>query len=236
VLPEDELKSAFINTCLPEWQQEFLKADVNEHASTWEETISKAEALETAELALAERAPAKRNVEDGEITAPTSELPPKKKAKKEEKTPFCCKSHGSGQGHDAVGCKVINGQIDKLKTIREGRQPCSQNSGNNNQQSQSKSNWTDRKRPPTSHSTEQLKDVVRVTKKKVMKEAKEKFQSQLHDDLNAMEHNDGAAKDRTKMHEMESFMNNLIDNDESESKDVQLSQAELDELTASISS
>jgi hypothetical protein len=119
-LPEDELKSAFINACLPEWQQEFLKVDINEHASTWEEIISKAEALETAELALAERAPAKRNIEDGEITAPTSKLPPKKKAKKEEKTPFCCKLHGSGQGHNTVGCKVINGQIDKLKTVREG--------------------------------------------------------------------------------------------------------------------
>jgi hypothetical protein len=81
-----------------------------------------------------------------------------------------------------------------------------------------------------------LKDIVRLTKKKVMKDAKEKFQLQLHDDLNAMEHNDSAAEDRTKMHEMESFMNNLIDNDESESEDVELSQAELDELTASISS
>jgi hypothetical protein len=75
-----------------------------------------------------------------------------------------------------------------------------------------------------------------MTKKKVMKDAKEKFQLQLHDDLNAMECNDGAAEDRTKMHEMESFMNNLIDNDKSESEDIELSQAELDELTASISS
>jgi hypothetical protein len=236
VLPEDELKSAFINMCLPEWQQEFLKVDINEHASTWEEIISKAEALETAELALAERVPAKRNIKDGKITAPTSKLPPKRKAKKEEKTPFCCKLHGSGQGHNAIGCKVINGQIDKLKAVREGRQPHSQNSGNNNQQSPSKSNWTDRKRPPTLHSTEQLKDVVCVTKKKAMKDAKEKFQWQLHDDLNAMECNDSAAKDQTKMHEMESFMNNLIDNDESELEDIELTQAKLDELTASVSS
>jgi hypothetical protein len=87
VLPEDELKSAFINRCLPEWRQEFLKADVNEHASTWEEIISKAEALETAELALAERVPAKRDIEDGETTAPTSKLPPKKKIKKERRLP-----------------------------------------------------------------------------------------------------------------------------------------------------
>jgi hypothetical protein len=34
-----------------------------------------------------------------------------------------------------------------------------------------------------------------MTKKKVMKDAKEKFQSQLHDDLNAMEHKDSAAED-----------------------------------------
>jgi hypothetical protein len=193
--------------------------------------------LETAELALAERAPTKRSIdeEEGEIT-PTSNPSPKKKAKKEEKTPFYCKLHGSGQGHNTIGCKVINGQIDALKAKREGRQPYSQNSGNNNQQSQSKSNWTDRKRPPTSYSTEQLKDIVRMTKKKVMKDAKEKFQSQLHDDLNAMEYNNSAAEDRAKMHEMESFMNNLIDNDESESEDIELTQAELDELAASISS
>ena len=43
--------------------------------------------------------------------------------------------------------------------------------------------------------TEQLKDVVRMTKKKVMKDAKEKFQSQLHDDLNAWECNDSAAEE-----------------------------------------
>jgi hypothetical protein len=75
-----------------------------------------------------------------------------------------------------------------------------------------------------------------MTKKKVMKNAKEKFQLQLHDDLNAMEHNDSVTEDRTKMHEMESFMNNLIDNDESKSEDTELTQAELDELTALVSS
>jgi hypothetical protein len=210
--------------------------------------------LETAELALAEPAPAKRNIKEGEITAPTSKLPPKKKAKKEEKSPFCCKLHGSGQGHNTSGCKVINGQIHKLKAVREGRQPCSQNSRTLNTQhstlntqhstlntqrstiNNQQSNWTNGKRPPTSHSTEQLKDIVRMTKKKVMKNTKEKSQSQLHDDLNAMEHNDSAAKDRTKMHEMESFMNNLIDNDESELEDIELTQVELDELTALVSS
>jgi hypothetical protein len=38
------------------------------------------------------------------------------------------------------------------------------------------------------------------------------------------------------MHEMERFMNNLIDNDESESEDIELTQAELDELTPLVSS
>jgi hypothetical protein len=52
-----------------------------------------------------------------------------------------------------------------------------------------------------------------------------------------MECNDnGAAKDRTKMHEMESFMNDLIDDDGSKSEDVELTQAKLYELTALISS
>jgi hypothetical protein len=235
ILPEDELKSAFINICLPEWQQEFLKMDINEYASTWEEIISKAEALETAELALAERAPAKRSIdEDGEITE--SKPSPKKKAKKEEKTPFFCKLHGKDQGHNTSGCKVILGQIDKLKQTREGRKPFSQSGGTNNNQQTTKSNWTDRKRPPTSYSTEQLKDIVRMTKKKVMQSAKNKFQSQLQDDLNAMEFDNNINEDRTKMHEMENFMNNLIDNDESDSEELELTQAELDELTASVSS
>jgi hypothetical protein len=36
-MPEDELKSAFINLCLPDWQQEFLKTGINEYSSTWVE-------------------------------------------------------------------------------------------------------------------------------------------------------------------------------------------------------
>jgi hypothetical protein len=31
LLPEDEMKSAFINLCLPHWQQEFLKTGINEN-------------------------------------------------------------------------------------------------------------------------------------------------------------------------------------------------------------
>ena len=33
VLPEDELKSAFINICMPDWQQEFLKTGIDECSS-----------------------------------------------------------------------------------------------------------------------------------------------------------------------------------------------------------
>ena len=32
LLPEDEMKSAFINLCLPDWQQEFLKTGINKLA------------------------------------------------------------------------------------------------------------------------------------------------------------------------------------------------------------
>jgi hypothetical protein len=240
VLPEDELKSAFINICLPNWQQEFLKMDINEYSSTWEEIISKAEALETAEIALAEKAPAKRDIEEGEI-APATKPSPSKKAKTTQdkpQGPWFCKLHGTGQQHNTVGCKVINGEIDRLRNEKQGRKPYSQSgSTTNNNQQNTKSTWTDRKRPATSYSTEQLKDIVRMTKNKVMQKAKAKFQSQLQDDLNAMEFNESATQDRAKMHEMENFMNNLIDDEESDLEgEVELTQAELDELTASLSS
>jgi hypothetical protein len=54
LLPEDEMKSAFINLCLPDWQQEFLKTGINEHSSSWDEMLSKAEAMEQAQNAIAE--------------------------------------------------------------------------------------------------------------------------------------------------------------------------------------
>jgi hypothetical protein len=79
------MKSAFISLCAPEWQQEFLKTGINEYSSTWSLMLSKAEALETAEIALADLLPAKQESdtkhdrEEGEIPLPG--LPPKKKAK-----------------------------------------------------------------------------------------------------------------------------------------------------------
>jgi hypothetical protein len=81
VLPVDELKSAFINICAPEWQQEFLKTGINECSSTWEEILTKAEALENAEVAVAE-SKATRNdkgsLEEGEA-APAAQPSRKKK-------------------------------------------------------------------------------------------------------------------------------------------------------------
>jgi hypothetical protein len=47
LMPEDERKSAFINLCAPDWQQEFLKTDINEYSSTWVEILAKAENLGT---------------------------------------------------------------------------------------------------------------------------------------------------------------------------------------------
>jgi hypothetical protein len=241
VLPEDELKSAFINICLPDWQQEFLKTDINEYSSTWEEIISKAEALETAELAVAERAPAreKRDYEEGEIASASKPSPNKKKKRDdpEGKSRFCS-LHGTNPSHSTDGCKPILAEVARLKKEKQqGRKPYSSfNSTNNNQQS-NKSTWTDRKRPATSYSTEQLKEVVRLTKKNTMKKAKAKFQAQLQDDVNAMEFNESATQERAKMHEMENFMNNLIDNDDNSDSEEEpdLTQAELDELSACLS-
>ncbi len=59
-LPVDELKSAFIDLCLPEWQQELLKNDINEFGSAWDELLSQAEAQDTDATAGAEKAPPKR--------------------------------------------------------------------------------------------------------------------------------------------------------------------------------
>jgi hypothetical protein len=47
------MKSAFINICMPDWQQqEILRTGINEYFSSWEEVLSDAEAFETAEEAI----------------------------------------------------------------------------------------------------------------------------------------------------------------------------------------
>jgi hypothetical protein len=113
LMPEDKMKSAFINLCSPDWQQEFLKTGINEYSSTWVEILAKAEALEQAEVAIAKMAPAKetkRNLEEGEIAQLN-----KQGFKKKAKTAFYCKMHGPDQRHNTDGCKVINTKIERLK-------------------------------------------------------------------------------------------------------------------------
>jgi hypothetical protein len=112
LLPEDEMKLAFINLCLPNWQQEILKTGINKYYLTWPEILSKVEALEQAEVAIAELVSAKETKpdrEEGEIQ------PTKPSSKKKAKTSFFCKVHGPDQRHNTNGCKVINAKIEKLK-------------------------------------------------------------------------------------------------------------------------
>jgi hypothetical protein len=88
LLADDELKLAFLNLCLPNWQHEFLKTNINEYSPSWPEILSKAEALEQAEAAITEFAPAKDakcDQEDGEVQ------PTKPATKKNAKTTFFCK-------------------------------------------------------------------------------------------------------------------------------------------------
>jgi hypothetical protein len=112
------MKSAFVSLCAPEWQQEFLKTGINGYSLTWSQILSKAEALKTAEIALAELNPAKEtdnkhDCEEGEVPLPR--LPPKKKAKQL----FFCKMHGPDQRHNTSESKVINGEIERLKGVRK---------------------------------------------------------------------------------------------------------------------
>jgi hypothetical protein len=78
LLPEDEMKSAFVNLCLPDWQQEFLKTGLNECSSTWDDILSKAEAMEQAQNAIAETTGTsinkenKRERKEGEVDANSS--------------------------------------------------------------------------------------------------------------------------------------------------------------------
>jgi hypothetical protein len=231
-LPVNELKSAFISICAPEWQQEFLKTGINECSSTWEEILTKAEALENAKVAVAESKATtnekRRSLEEGEVAPATQPS-----QKKNTKPSFCCKLHGANQRHDADDCEVLKGEISKLKE-EKSRPSSSFSTKTNNQQ---KSTWTDRKRQATSYSADQLKEVVCLTKKMFMKQAKENFEAQLRDDLDSMEVDDDKALDGAKMIEMKKFMNNLIAADDSSmEEEPELFQAELEELAGNLSS
>jgi hypothetical protein len=232
LMPEDEMKSAFISLCAPEWQQDFLKTGINEYSSTWVEILAKAEALEQAEVAIAEMAPAPDQQQGTKHDREAAEIAPKEGSKKKAKTAFYCKMHGPDQRHNTENCKVINAEIEKLK----GRKPPPYN--NQQQGSEQRKQWTDNKnkRPSaTTYTTEQLKEVVRITRKKAMRDAKTKFDAQVQDELHAIEIRENAAQEVQKMNDMEVFVNNLVPSTESESEDDTLTQAELEELAFSFS-
>jgi hypothetical protein len=206
LLPEDELKSAFITICAPEWQQEFLKTGINEYSSTWEQILTKAEALlEQAEGALAEQTTAKtdkRDREDGEVV-PAQDKKLAVTTKKQKKS-FYCRMHGPDQRHNTDDCKVINAEIEKLK----GKTKPSFNTNNTNNNQQNRSNWNNKKRSSavaSSYSTEQMKDVVRMTQKKATTDAKTRYDEQIQEDLHAIEIMSDASEQKSKMQIMESF-------------------------------
>jgi alpha-galactosidase/6-phospho-beta-glucosidase family protein len=112
------MKSAFVNLCLPDWQQEFLKTGINECSSTWDDILSKAEAMEQAQNATTEASGTsinkenKREHEEGEVDADSS---PKASPKKKAKSAFCCKLHGYGQNHNTDQCEILNAEFKNSK-------------------------------------------------------------------------------------------------------------------------
>jgi hypothetical protein len=137
------MKPAFVNLCLPDWQQEFLKTGINEYSLTWLEILFKAEALKQAEVIIAEAAPAKEPKSDQEEAKISTKEKPA--MKKKAKTSFFCKMHGPDQRHNTDTCKVINAKIERLK----GQKPPYFNNNNNQQDSTTgspKKNWTESKK------------------------------------------------------------------------------------------
>jgi hypothetical protein len=65
---------------------------------------------------------------------------------------------------------------------------------------------------------EQLKKVVAKTQKKAMEDAKALFNKQVQEEMHAFELNNEAAQELERMHAMEIFINNPI-NDESDMED-----------------
>jgi hypothetical protein len=164
----------------------------------------------------------KRDQEEGKIA-------PKEGFKKKAKAAFYCKMHGPDQRHNTDGCKIINAEIEKLK----GQKPPPYN---NQQQGLEPRKWTDNKNKcpsTTTYTTKQLKDVVRMTRKKAMQDSKTKFDAQVQDKLHALEIRDNAVQELQKMNDMEVFINNPVPSIESESNHDKLTQVKLEELTLS---
>jgi hypothetical protein len=118
--------------------------------------------------------------------------------------------------------KVINAEIEKLK----GQKPPFNNNNNNNNQQHSlplnnKKTWNDsRKRPtPTSYLTEQLKEIVQMTSKKAMQDAKTKFDAQVQDKLHVIESSITEAQEIRKMQDMEAFINHPTNDKESDTEE-----------------
>jgi hypothetical protein len=180
----------------------------------------------------------KREYEEGKVdTDPSSKAPPKKKAK----TPFYCELHGYGQNHNRDKCKVLNAEFEKIKQNRKPRAFSGQQTNPNNQQPNTKPNWSDvnKKRTNPSYSTEQLQEVIRMTRKKAMDDAKTHHASQIENDLNGMQIEIDAEEQVNKMHEIELSINSVqgeLSEEEEEEWVDELTQAELDELSGSLSS
>jgi hypothetical protein len=102
-----------------------------------------------------------------------------------------------------------------------------------------------KKRTATSYSTEQLKEVIKMTRKKALNDARAQYEiqaeAQAQAELNAIQINDHANHELEKMRQMELFITDMVDDDESdvasdmEEEEEELTQAELDELTGSLS-
>jgi hypothetical protein len=137
--------------------------------------LAKVEALEQAEVAFAEMAPVPNKEQGTKHNQEEGELMPKQGFKKKAKTAFYCKIHGPDQLQNTNSCKVINAEIKRLK----GQKP-PYNNNNQQQGSDGKKNWTNNKNKcpsATTYTTEQLKEVVQITRKKAMQDAKTKFKT-----------------------------------------------------------
>ncbi len=102
-----------------------------------------------------------------------------------------------------------------------------------------------KKRTESSYSTEQLKEVIKMTPKKALNDARAQYEiqaeAQAQAELNAIQINDHANHELEKMRQMELFITDMVDDDESdiasdmEEEEEELTRAELDELTGSLS-
>jgi hypothetical protein len=136
---------------------------------------------------------------------------------------------------------VINGEINRLKggLLTPLQQKQGQPTRRQNELGRNK------KCTAMSYSTEQLKEVVRMTRKKAMEDAKARYEVQVEvqaqAELNAIQINENANHVLEKMSTMELFINDLMDSDESdaasdmEEEEEELMQAKLEVLCETFS-